>query len=102
MLHVTQIFKQPMPDGRLATAVRCTEESSMRMDPREVAAQLDRLCGALASGALSLDALGAPLLFSCVFLCVVFLFGFDFVFNFVFDSDLVLIGKHEPIPAARL
>ena len=61
MLHVTQIFKQPMPDGRLATAVRCTEESSMRMDPREVAAQLDRLCGALASGALSLDGLGAPL-----------------------------------------
>jgi hypothetical protein len=60
-LHVTQIFKQPMPDGRLATVVRCTEESSMRMDPREVAAQLDRLCGALASGALSLDGLGAPL-----------------------------------------
>lgn len=59
MLHVTQIFKQPMPDGRLATAVCCTEESSMRMDPREVAAQLMRLCGALASGALSLDGLGA-------------------------------------------
>lgn len=61
MLHVTQIFKQPMPDGRLATAVCCTEDSSMRMDPREVAAQLVRLCGALASGALSLDGLGAPL-----------------------------------------
>ncbi len=31
----------------------------MRMDPRVVAAQLLRLCGAIASGALSLDGLGA-------------------------------------------
>ena len=59
-MHLMQIFKQPMPDGRLATAMRCTEESSMRMDPREVAAQLLRLCDAVASGALSLDSLGMP------------------------------------------
>ena len=56
---MVQIFKQPMPDGRLATAMRCTDESSMRMDPREVAAQMMRLCAALASGVLSLDGLGA-------------------------------------------
>lgn len=35
----------------------------MRMDPREVAAQLARLAGALASGALSLDGMG---MLSCV------------------------------------
>lgn len=31
-----QIVKQRTPDGRLANVVQCTEESSMRMDPREV------------------------------------------------------------------